>query len=132
MTEQRGAGTAVIDKIAESIETNTSRKVFSDPVTVGNVTVIPAAKISGRGGGGGGSPTERPSGAKEGGRPTGEGAGGGMAQSATPIGAFVVRGGRVRWRPAVDVNRLVLGGQVVAIVALMTVRALVRGRQRRR
>jgi hypothetical protein len=47
MTEQRGAGKAVIDAIAQTMEANTSRKVFGDAVTVGDVTVIPAARVSG-------------------------------------------------------------------------------------
>jgi hypothetical protein len=34
----------------------------------------------------------------------------------------------VTWRPAVDLNRIVLGGQVVAIVALLTIRAIVKAR----
>jgi hypothetical protein len=34
----------------------------------------------------------------------------------------------VSWRPAVDLNRIVLGGQIVAIVALLTIRAIVKAR----
>lgn len=133
MTEQRGAdqrggGTAVIDKIAQTLETNTSRKVFGEPVTVGDVTVIPAAKVSGGGGGGGGGAAESGKAAERG---AGEGAGGGMGQSAMPIGAFVLKGGKVTWRPAVDVNRLIMGMQIVAVVALLTIRAIMRRRFRR-
>lgn len=50
--------------------------------------------------------------------------------SAKPAGAFVLSGDRVRWQPCVDVNRIVLGSQVVAVVALLAVRAIVRARSR--
>jgi len=33
-----------------------------------------------------------------------------------------VRDGDVSWRPAVDVNRVILGGQLVAITALLVLR----------
>jgi hypothetical protein len=46
------------------------------------------------------------------------------------VGAFIVRDGDMSWRPAVDVNRIILGGQVVLVVALLTVRAIVRTRSR--
>ena len=44
---------------------------------------------------------------------------------------FVIGDGAVRWRPAIDVNRVVLGGQLVAITALLTMRLLVKLRARR-
>jgi hypothetical protein len=46
------------------------------------------------------------------------------------VGAFFLKDGKVSWRPAVDVNKIVLGGQVVAIVALLTIRAIVKSRRR--
>jgi hypothetical protein len=51
--------------------------------------------------------------------------------TARPVGAFIIRGGELSWRPAVDVNRIILGGQVVVIVALLTLRAIVKARARR-
>jgi hypothetical protein len=30
----------------------------------------------------------------------------------------------VQWQPAIDINRVILGGQIVAIFALLTVRAI--------
>jgi hypothetical protein len=39
-----------------------------------------------------------------------------------------MRDGDVSWRPAVDVNRMILGGQIVVIVALLLVRAIVKRR----
>jgi hypothetical protein len=43
---------------------------------------------------------------------------------------FVLRNGRVSWRPAVDINRVILGGQIVAIVALLVIRGLARARRK--
>lgn len=36
------------------------------------------------------------------------------------------------WRPAVDLNRIVLGGQIVAVFALLTIRAIVKARAKGR
>jgi uncharacterized spore protein YtfJ len=71
----------------------TVKRVYGDPVERDGVTVIPAAAV--RGGAGGGGDNE------------GNG-GGGFGIAARPIGAYVIRDGKVRWRPAVDVNRLML------------------------
>lgn len=32
----------------------------------------------------------------------------GSASAAAPVGAYVIEGGQVRWKPAVDVTRIVL------------------------
>ena len=32
------------------------------------------------------------------------------------------------WKPTIDLNRIVLGGQIVAIVALLTIRSIVKAR----
>jgi uncharacterized spore protein YtfJ len=86
--------------------------------------VLPVAKISGGGGGGGGT------GPAVEGQETG-GSGGGFGLTAKPLGVFVIKDGTVRWRPAIDVNKVILGGQLVAVTALLVVRALVKGRRRR-
>jgi hypothetical protein len=41
----------------------------------------------------------------------------------------VIRGNEVTWEPAIDVSRIVLGGQVVAVVALLTLRTWLRRRR---
>jgi len=46
------------------------------------------------------------------------------ASRRAPSGVYVIRDGDARWRPAVDVNRIVLGGQLVAITALITLRPI--------
>ena len=47
--------------------------------------------------------------------------GGGFGLTAKPAGIYVIRDGDAEWRPALDLNRVILGGQIVAIVALLFV-----------
>jgi uncharacterized spore protein YtfJ len=71
----------------------TVKRVYGKPVENDGVTVIPAAAVRGGAGGGGDN--------------AGNG-GGGFGVAARPIGAYVIRGGKVSWRPAFDLNRLLL------------------------
>jgi len=87
----------------------TVSRVFAEPYEHDGVTVIAAATVAGGGGGGGGH-DERGQ----------EGEGGGFGVSARPAGVYVIKDGRVRWRPAVDVNRLVATVGAVAIAYLFT------------
>src|SRR5438477_1788657 len=73
---------AFLDRARDAM---TVRRVFGDPIERDGITVIPAAKV--RGGGGGGADN------------AGNG-GGGFGVSATPAGAYVIKDGTVRWRPA--------------------------------
>jgi uncharacterized spore protein YtfJ len=86
----------------------TVRRVFGEPFEKDGVTVIPAAVVIGGAGGGGGQ-DERGQ----------EGQGGGFGLIGRPAGAYVVDGSRVRWRPAVDVNRLVAWVGMAAVVYLL-------------
>jgi uncharacterized spore protein YtfJ len=106
-----------------------AKRVFGTPVHQGDAIVIPVAKVAGGAGGGEGqAPSEQ-----------GSGAGSGFGLSVRPVGVFVLRGGRIRWRPAIDVNRVILGGQFVAAIGLLVLgmvlkaqrRLLVSSRQRR-
>jgi uncharacterized spore protein YtfJ len=97
------------EMVTTTRDTLTVRRVYGEPLVRDGVTVIPAASVSGGGGGGGG---HDPDGA--------EGEGGGFAMSAKPAGVYVVEGGHVRWRPAVDVNRLVSAGVALLIVGMVT------------
>jgi uncharacterized spore protein YtfJ len=108
----------VIEKARDSL---TVKRVFGDPYEKNGVTVIPAASV--RGGAGGGS-GEGPEG-------TGKGGGAGFGLTARPAGAYVIRGDQVSWQPAVDVNRIVLGAQILALAALLTVRAITKVRSKR-
>jgi uncharacterized spore protein YtfJ len=98
------------------------KRVFGESYEKDGVTVIPVASVQGGAGGGGG----------EGPDSQGKGSGSGFGLRARPVGAFVIRGDELTWRPAVDVNRIVLGGQVVAVVALLTIRAIVKARAKAR
>ncbi len=100
----------------------TVSRLFGEPYERNGVTVIPVAAVRGGGGGGHGEGTG-PEGVG-----TGSGSGGGFGLEAKPAGAYVIEGSNVTWRPAVDLNRIVLGGQIVAIVALLVLRSVLRHR----
>jgi uncharacterized spore protein YtfJ len=101
-----GAAMSVKEQLQGAREAMTVRTVYGEPFTKDGVTVIPAARV--RGGGGGG----------EGKSDQGEGEGLGFGLSAGPVGAWIVKDGEVSWKPAVDVSRTILGGQIVGVVAL--------------
>ena len=105
------------------------QRVFGEAYEVGDVTVIPVSVVRGGGGGGGGE--GRGPGPDEGtdtAAPQGSGGGAGFGINARPVGVYVVKGDSVEWKPAVDRMKAVLGGQVVAIVALLTIRKIFGGR----
>jgi uncharacterized spore protein YtfJ len=116
---QAGARQAV-GKVLDSARAAT---VFGEPVIQGDVTVIPVARIQSKGGGGGGAGP-----AQDG--QTQRGRGGGFGLSAKPVGVFVVRHGKVSWRPSVDVNRIAMGAQIVAGVGILALRSVLRARRR--
>jgi uncharacterized spore protein YtfJ len=112
---------SVLNSVQQAVEHTGAEKVYGIPITQDGVTVLPVAKVSG-GGGGGEGPTEEHRG--EG------GSGGGLGVAAKPLGVFVLKDGKVTWRPTIDVNRIILGGQIVAIVALLVIRGLVKARMK--
>ena len=99
------------------------RQVFGEPVERDGVTVIPAATVIGGGGGGGGEGGRKPS--ESGDAESQSGVGVGFGGVMWPAGAFEIKDGRVTWRPAIDVTRVLLMALGLAI-------ALVRARGRRR
>ncbi len=109
------------DFITNARDAMSARRVFGEPFEKDGVTIITAAKVSGGGGGGSGGDASG-----------GQGSGGGFGLSASPVGAYVIRDGKVTWMPAVDVNRVIFGGQLIAIVALLTFRSLMRRRMYRK
>jgi uncharacterized spore protein YtfJ len=108
--------TPVQQTIADTLEGMRAQHVFAEPIERDGTIYLPAAKVRGGGGGGGDA--------------TGNG-GAGFGLSAKPAGVYVIRGGDAEWRPAIDINRIVLGGQLVAIVALLVLRSIVKARSRR-
>ena len=112
----------VQDMIDQARDTLTVKRVFGEPYEKDGVTVIPAARVQGGAGGGSGEDPNS----------QGRGSGSGFGVTARPVGAFIIRDGDLNWRPAVDVNRIILGGQVVVVVALLTVRAIIKARSKAR
>jgi uncharacterized spore protein YtfJ len=108
----------VQEVLAQARDSMTVKRVFGEPYEKDGVTVIPAARVQGGAGAGGG---EDPQG-------QGKGSGSGFGVTARPVGAYVLREGELSLRPAVDVNRIILGGQAVVIVALLTIRAIIKAR----
>jgi uncharacterized spore protein YtfJ len=94
----------------------TVKRVYGEPIEKNGITLIPAAKVSGGGGGGGDAEKN---------------AGGGFGISAKPAGAYVIKGDEVEWQPALDVNRIVIGGQIVAIFFFLFLRTLVKSRAKK-
>ena len=58
----------------------------------------------------------------------GQAAEGGAGSNATPAGVFVIKSGSLTWPPAPDVTRIVLGGQLVAVVLALVARSVLRRR----
>jgi len=112
---------AVLDAIRDVMDHASADTVFGRPIDHDGVTVLPVARVSGGGGGGSGTGPEvddqQPG-----------GIGGGLGLSARPLGVFTIRDGRVSWRPATDVNKAIIGGQIVAIVGLLVLRSILRRR----
>jgi uncharacterized spore protein YtfJ len=94
----------------------TVKRVYGDPIERDGILVVPAAKVSGGAGGGGDAEHN---------------GGGGFGIAAKPAGAWVIKGGEVEWQPALDINRIVLGGQIVAIFFFLFLRTLVKSRAKK-
>jgi uncharacterized spore protein YtfJ len=119
MPEAKEAAMDVQEFLGEVGDAVTVKKVFGEPYERDGVTIIPAALVLGGGGGGGESSGE------------GGGSGGGFGVVARPAGAYVIKEGRVKWTPAVDVNRIVIGCQIVALVAILARRSVKKARAKR-
>jgi uncharacterized spore protein YtfJ len=96
----------VLDEVRASIE---AKRVYADPVHEDGVTVVPAATV--RGGGGGGTDDE------------GQG-GGGFGIAGNPTGAWVVKEGEVSWKPAIDATKVLVLGELTAMVGLFAWRSV--------
>jgi uncharacterized spore protein YtfJ len=109
----------VLDRLQDRVAVISDR-VIGEPIEREGATIVPVVTVRGGGGGGVGSDPES----------GGEGSGGGWGAVARPVGAYVIEGGHVRYEPAVDVTRIVIGGQIVAVVALLVLRRALRRRRR--
>jgi uncharacterized spore protein YtfJ len=106
---------SIFDQARDSM---TVKRVFGEPYERDGVTVIPVASVAGGGGGGGGEQGED------------KGSGGGFGVTARPAGVYVVKGDTVTWVPAFDLNRVIMGGQIVAVLALLVLRPLFKAKAR--
>ena len=97
------------------------KRVYGEPYEKNGLTVIPAATVRGGGGGGTGDNEDGES-----------GGGGGFGVMARPAGAWIVEEGNATWKPAVDVNRIVLGGQIIALTAIVVTGRILLAHSRRR
>jgi len=111
----------VDELLAQARDVMSVKRVFGEPIDKNGVTIIPVANVMGGAGGG----TGRDSSADN-------GAGAGFGLRLTPAGVFVIRDGTVTWQPALNLNFVILGGQLAAIVLFLTVRAIVQARAARR
>ena len=112
---------SVLDKLDAVKDSLTVRRVFGDAYEVGETTIIPVASVQGGGGGGGGEgPTD--------GNATSAGGGVGFGVKARPVGVYIVKDGQVSWEPALDKTRIILAGQFLGLIAILTVRRLLRRR----
>lgn len=101
-SQSPGIWTAVRDAL-------TSRAVIGDPIVTDDVILVPVTRTSGATCQCGGC---------------GKGSGGsGLMTRSRPIGAFVVNDGKVSWHPAFDFTRMILGGQVVGLAAIVAIGA---------
>jgi uncharacterized spore protein YtfJ len=100
----------VLQRVEEAM---TARRVFGEPVQVDGVTVLPVARVGGGGGGG------------QKGEHSGD-SGVGFGIGVQPAGVYVIRDGDAKWRPALDLNRVILGGQIVGLAAILTFGSLLR------
>jgi uncharacterized spore protein YtfJ len=108
--------------LGEARDAITVKRVYGDPYTQNGVTLIPAAAVRGGGGAGEG---------ESGGEHEGTGSGGGFGVSARPVGAYQIKGDEVTWVPAADTTKVIIVGQIVAIVALLVVRSIFKKKRRK-
>lgn len=103
--------------MSEAHDALTARRVFGDPYEKDGMTFVPAASLRGGGGGGEG----------DGGHDAPTGTGGGFGLIARPVGAYQIKDGEVTWIPAADTTRVIIIAELVAIVALLVLRSVMRG-----
>jgi uncharacterized spore protein YtfJ len=128
---------ALLERVAAALGGRASvRAVFGEPITRGDVTIVPVARASfGFGGGTGrgwkaapgeGGGTEVPVEAAEG----GDGGGGGGGADVRPLGYVEIVDGRTAWHPirsAASDGRLFAAGVGLGLLAAAALRGLRRG-----
>lgn len=105
---------AILDDLRDTRNALSVGRVIGDPSTVDGITIVPVARVFGGAGGGGG----------EGNGPDqteGRGFGTGFGMAARGLGVYELRDGQLSWKPAVDVDRLIRGFQILAGVLAVCV-----------
>jgi uncharacterized spore protein YtfJ len=104
-------------------DTLSVRRVFGEAYERAGTLVIPVARVWGATGSGAGSGesgmsphTDAEHGAPGG--QAGHGGGGGYGVHVKAVGVYVVDEAGAHWRPALDLNRVILGGQLVGAIAV--------------
>lgn len=121
----------LMKELADRIESTANvRAVFGEPVGEGPNIIIPVARVTVRGGGGGGSD---PTAGDEltGRRGKGSGMGLGLNITTAPVGYIKRTADGPVFVPTVDLNRAVTGGLVVAGFALWVIKTSIRMARRR-
>lgn len=103
-----------IDAARDSIS---ARRVYAEPYERNGIAVIPAAAVHGGGGAGQMEKEQESDG------------GGGFGLIARPVGAYVIKGEEVTWQAAFDLNRLILGCQVLGLAAILLTHRRLRRRR---
>lgn len=97
-------------------------RAYGEAYDLDGVTVIPVARVSGGAGGGGGEGSDD--------EKSGTGFGTGFGLHVNPVGVYEVRGGQVVWKPSVDANRLLRGGQVLGGIIAVCITLVLLARSR--
>jgi uncharacterized spore protein YtfJ len=119
----------LLGKVRDSIAVHAA---IGEPIRSDGITILPVARVSGGGGGGGGRGGGGRGGPESDTSPEAAeqaGAGAGFGLMSKPVGVFVVKDGEVTWRPAVDINKIILGGQLVVLVGLFVLRGILKARR---
>ena len=127
MTVQSSVTTSaddVFDSMKGTRDSLSVSRAYGDAYVLDGVTVIPVARVSGGAGGGGGEGTDD--------EKSGGGFGTGFGLHVNPIGVYEVRDGRVVWKPSVDANRLLRGGQVLGGIVAVCITLVLLARSRSR
>jgi len=127
MATPTSGATAPIEAAREAL---TVRKVFGEAYEADGVTIIPVAKLCGTSGIVFGDGNGRGSESDGGDHRAASGGVGGFGVIARPAGVYVIADGRVSWQPALNLGRVILGGQVLGGIALVAAACVLRARHR--
>jgi len=123
----------VAEVLGQARDAMSVKRVFGEPIEKNGVMIIPVARVMGGagagsgedvgdGGSGSGAPDELGSDVKR----AATGSGMGFGVMAGPAGAYVIKGDKVSWQPAVNVERMTAIGGFIGICALLILRSTVR------